>query len=351
MAQRTAILVIRPDISRDVVDFVRSSLSRAGMAVDLVTDMPNRQLGTWRKPVVDPATEIAVVLGGDGTILGAAELVKSTDIPILGVNMGHVGFLAEFESFQLKEAIARIVDRDYHISHRTLADVMAYIPGREEPLHDWALNEATIEKAERGRMVSLGIAVDGQEISSYSADGLILSTPTGSTAYAFSAHGPVIWPDADCLEMVPLAAHALFARPLILGPHARVRVGVLEGNSEGGWLTCDGRRSVELPIGSRVVIQECKDRLSIATLSEVPFSRRLVTKFALPVTGWRLRSGQTADEAGDFLPPQAPGRDQSCESAGTPDRASGEARNTASDRRQADGPAKTGDGKAGGHAL
>lgn len=289
MAQRKAILVTRPDISRDVVQKVKSVLCENDIAVDLVTNLPVRPLGQWKKPQLDPNTEIVVVLGGDGTLLGAAELVKSTHVPILGVNMGHVGFLAEFESFQLKEAIKRIVSRNYHVSQRTLADVRVYLPGQSTPLHDWALNEATIEKAERGRMVSLGIAIDGQEISSYSADGLILSTPTGSTAYAFSAHGPVIWPDADRLELVPLAAHALFARPLILSPHAHVRVGVLEGNS-GGWLTCDGRRSVELPVGSRVVIQECKDRLSIATLSEVPFSKRLVTKFALPVTGWRQRT-------------------------------------------------------------
>jgi NAD+ kinase len=311
MAQRKAILVARPDISRGLVGNVSSVLQAAGINVQIVADMPTRPLDTWCKPVIDPATEIVVVLGGDGTILGAAELVKSTDIPILGVNMGHVGFLAEFESFQLKEAIARIVDRDYHISRRTLADVKAYIPGRDEPLHDWALNEATIEKAERGRMVSLGVAVDGQEISSYAADGLILSTPTGSTAYAFSAHGPVIWPDADCLELVPLAAHALFARPLILGPRARVRVGVLEGNA-GGWLTCDGRRGVGLPVGSRVVIQECKDRLAIATLSEVPFSRRLVSKFHLPVTGWRQRSARQTGEpsvvASSTGSSEAPGR-------------------------------------------
>lgn len=291
MAARKVILVIRPDISREVVAKVRSALEDDGITVQLVTHLPTRPFGQWKKPVLDPATEIVVVLGGDGTILGAAELVKSTRVPIVGVNMGHVGFLAEFESFQLKEAIRRIVSRDYHISWRTLADVWVYLPNSDKPLHDWALNEATIQKSERGRMVNLGIAIDGQEISSYAADGLIVSTPTGSTAYAFSANGPVIWPDADCLELVPLAAHALFARPLILSPRAHVRAGILEGNSSG-WLTCDGRRSMELPVGSRVVMQECKDRLPIATLSEVPFSQRLVTKFNLPITGWRQRTAR-----------------------------------------------------------
>lgn len=169
-------------------------------------------------PVVSERTEIVVVLGGDGTILRAAELVHCTSVPILGVNLGHVGFLAEFESFQMSEAIRRVAEHDYSIDERMIAHVDVWLPGASEPIEDWALNDITLERADRGKMVELSIRVDDVEMSSFGCDGVIVSTPTGSTAYAFSAGGPIMWPNVKALQLVPLAAHALFARPLIIAP-------------------------------------------------------------------------------------------------------------------------------------
>lgn len=306
MGQRKVLVVTRPDIMQGgrIVESVERQLRRANIHVRLVDDLPMRDFGLWKRPSVDPDTEMVLVLGGDGTILGASELVKGTDVPILGVNMGHVGFLAEFEEFQIREAIDRVIDHDYQIEQRTLADVRATVPGRTDVLHDWALNEVTIEKADRGKMVELGIDVDGTEISSFMADGVVVSTPTGSTAYAFSAGGPVVFPGVGCLEVVPVAAHALFARPMLVGHESRIRIGVLPQSVSEGWIACDGRRTAPLPRGTSVVISTCTDRLCLAHLSEVPFAKRLVTKFDLPVTGWRDKG---ADPRSERLYARVPG--------------------------------------------
>ena len=228
-----------------------------------------------------------LVLGGDGTILRAAELVHCTQVPILGVNMGHVGFLAEFESFQIDEAIRRVSTHDYSIDERMIAHVDVWLPGATKPIEDWALNDITLERADRGKMVELSIRVDDVEMNSFGADGVIVSTPTGSTAYAFSAGGPVMWPNVKALQLIPLAAHALFARPLIIGSGSTFTIDILDDSMSEGWICCDGRRQRALPQGTRVMVRESRDTLRLARLSGVPFTNRLVSKFDLPVVGWR----------------------------------------------------------------
>ena len=200
-------------------------------------------------------TEIVVVLGGDGTILRAAELVHCTEVPILGVNLGHVGFLAEFESFQMSDAIRRVADHDYLIDERMIAHVDVWLPGASEPIEDWALNDITLERETRGKMVELSIRVDDVEMSSFGADGVTVSTPTGSTAYAFSAGGPIIWPNVQALQLTPLAAHALFARPLIIGADSTFTLDILDSSVSDGWICCDGRRQRSLPKGTRVEVR------------------------------------------------------------------------------------------------
>ena len=167
------------------------------------------------------------------------------------------------------------------------AHVDVWLPGESEPLSDWALNDITVDRADRGRMVELSIRVDDVEMSSFGCDGVIVSTPTGSTAYAFSAGGPIMWPNVEALQLVPLAAHALFARPLIIGAGSTFTIDILEESSSGGWICCDGRRQRALPQGSRIQVRQSKDELLLARLSGAPFTKRLVTKFDLPVVGWR----------------------------------------------------------------
>lgn len=272
--------------SGNVVSEAVHQLEHAGFDVSLIDNIEAPEFGRPTR-VFDPDTEIVVVLGGDGTILRAAELVHCTNVPILGVNLGHVGFLAEFESFQMSEAIRRVADHDYSIDERMIAHVDVWIPGESEPLEDWALNDITVERSDRGKMVDMSIRVDDVGVSSFGCDGIIVSTPTGSTAYAFSAGGPIIWPNVKALQLVPLAAHALFARPLVIGSGSEFTLDVLESSTSDGWICCDGRRQRGLPRGTRVDVRESKDTLRLARLSGASFANRLVTKFDLPVVGWR----------------------------------------------------------------
>ena len=279
--------------SGTVVEEAVEQLRRADFEVTIIDNIEAPDFGS-KTPVVPKNTEIVVVLGGDGTILRAAELVHCTEVPILGVNLGHVGFLAEFESFQMSEAIS--LDRrltDYSIDERMIAHVDVWLPGATEPIEDWALNDITLERADRGKMVELSIRVDDVEMSSFGCDGVIVSTPTGSTAYAFSAGGPIMWPNVKALQLVPLAAHALFARPLIIGSGSTFAIDILEDSTSDGWICCDGRRQRALPKGTRVEVRESKCTLRLARLSGVPFTNRLVTKFDLPVVGWREQARKT----------------------------------------------------------
>ncbi len=295
-SDRRAVVVTHSRLreSGTVVPEAVDQLRHAGFQVSIVDNVAAPRFG-GDSPRVDPDTEIVVVLGGDGTILRAAELVHCTDVPILGVNLGHVGFLAEFESFQMSEAIQRIADRDYSIEERMIAHTDVWMPGVDKPLEDWALNDITLERVDRGRMVELSIRVDDVEMSSFGCDGVIVSTPTGSTAYAFSAGGPIIWPNVKALQLVPNAAHALFARPLIIGSHSTFTLDILEESSTNGWICCDGRRQRELPKGTRVQVRESRNMLRLARLSGAPFTSRLVSKFDLPVVGWREQARKTGD--------------------------------------------------------
>ena len=230
--------------------------------------------------------ELAVVLGGDGTILKAAELVRASQTPLLGINLGHVGFLAESEKNEIGSTIARVVAKDYLVKERLTLDVSVKLDGKEV-YRTWALNEATVEKSARERMLEVVVEVDGRPLSSFGCDGIVISTPTGSTAYAFSAGGPVVWPSVDALLMVPLSAHALFARPLVISPNSLVAVEVLKRSAGTGVLWCDGRRSTELPAGARVEVRKSEKSVRLARLRQGPFTDRLVRKFSLPVEGWR----------------------------------------------------------------
>ncbi|WP_439594124.1 NAD kinase [Microbacterium sp.] len=231
--------------------------------------------------------ELAIVLGGDGTILRAAELVREGTAPVLGINMGHVGFLAEIERDDMDDAVRRVIARDYAVEERLALQVRVKDSLDAVLYETWALNEATVEKASRERLLEVVIEVDGRPLSSFGCDGVVVSTPTGSTAYNFSAGGPVIWPTVEAIAVVPLSAHALFAKPLVVGPEHAVAIEVLERTNGVGILWCDGRRSHDLPPGARVVVRRSERPVRLARLHPSAFTDRLVRKFRLPVEGWR----------------------------------------------------------------
>ncbi|MHA7156027.1 NAD kinase [Arthrobacter sp. TMN-50] len=230
--------------------------------------------------------ELGMVLGGDGTILRAAELVRGSEVPLLGVNLGHVGFLAESERADLAETVRRVVDRDYTVEERMTIDVQVW-RGDVLVAQTWALNEAAVEKASRERMIEVVMEVDGRPLSSFGCDGVVMATPTGSTAYAFSSGGPVVWPEVEALLMAPISAHALFTKPLVIAPTSVLAVEILTRTDAAGVLWCDGRRTVDLPPGARVEVRRASTPVRLARTQLTPFSERLVKKFSLPTQGWR----------------------------------------------------------------
>ncbi len=268
-----------------------TGLAEAGVTPVMLPDELSR-LGPAACAVARPAdpaapldgVELVVVVGGDGTILRAAELVRDSDVPLLGVNLGHVGFLAEAERDDLADTVHRVAARDYEVEERMSLDVTVTLDGAVVG-RTWALNEASIEKRDRERMIEVVLEVDGRPVTEFGCDGVVLATPTGSTAYAFSAGGPVVWPEVEALLLVPICAHALFARPFVVAPTSLLAVEVL--GSQPGVLWCDGRRSIDLPPSSRVEVRRSGQPVRLARLSRPPFTDRLVAKFALPVHGWR----------------------------------------------------------------
>jgi NAD+ kinase len=230
--------------------------------------------------------ELVLVLGGDGSLLRGAEYARHADAPLLGVNLGHVGFLAEAEPEALEATVGHIVRKDYSVEERMTVDVTVSVAG--QAVHrGWALNEIAMEKADRARMLDCVVEIEGRPLSRWGCDGVICSTPTGSTAYAFSVGGPVMWPGVDALLFAPISAHALFARPLVLPPTASIAVEVLPPTA--AVLFCDGRRSVQVTPLSRVEARRGQRPVRLAVIRPRPFTDRLVAKFELPVAGWRGR--------------------------------------------------------------
>ena len=242
---------------------------------------------------VDPAfggrVDLVLVLGGDGTILRASEIARQRDVPLVGVNTGHVGFLAEADPDAVEGVVADLVNGRYTVETRMTIDVEVTAPDGGVT-HGWALNEAALEKCDRARMLEVAIGVDGQAVSSFGCDGLVMATPTGSTAYAYSGGGPVVWPEVEALLLVPLVAHALFTRPLVLGPESCMEVVIQHAGLGGAEVWCDGRRSLDAPAGSRIRVMRADRPVRLARLNDAPFATRLVRKFDLPVEGWRATS-------------------------------------------------------------
>jgi NAD+ kinase len=244
-------------------------------------------------PTAAVGCELVLVLGGDGTFLRGAELARAASIPVLGINLGRIGFLAETEAEHLEEALAMVVRREYRVEHRMTLDVIVRVDD-EIIERGWALNEASIENVSRLGVLEVVLEVDGRPVSSFGCDGVLVATPTGSTAYAFSAGGPVVWPELEALLVIPSNAHALFARPLVTSPESLIAVETFAGG-HNGLVFCDGSRTMNLPAGGRVEVVRGREPVKWIRLDSAPFADRMVRKFELPVKGWR---GRRADGEG-----------------------------------------------------
>ena len=280
---RSILFIVNPnrDDARQAVQELIKQFSDAGFSLFTTTDAELDGLAAITDEAL-PEIEIAIVLGGDGTMLRAAEAVRGTRIPLLGVNLGRVGFLAEVEKPSLDEIVAAVIARSFITEERL---VLAYCVERNEKeiSSGWALNEVTIERSET-TMVELFVQIDHRPLSRWGCDGLICSTPTGSTAYAFSAGGPIVWPEVKALLVLPISAHALFSKPMVVSPESKV---VIDVESSHALLSADSRRKFSLRQGDRITCTKDSHTVRLAHVKEILFTDRLVAKFKLPIEGWR----------------------------------------------------------------
>jgi NAD+ kinase len=293
MSDREVLLVVHTGraAARERASEVVAQLAAAGVLVRVLAEEADALAARDLHAVptderAAAGVELVLVFGGDGTLLRAAELARPAGAPLLGVNLGHIGFLAEAEQSGLAETVDRILDRRYRVRDRMTVDVSVTSDGSVQS--NWAVNDISVEKVSREHMIELVVEVDGRPLSRWGCDGVICATPTGSTAYAFSVGGPVVWPDLSALLVLPISAHALFNRPLVVSPESVVAIELVPETS-AAVLFCDGRRSVELPAGARIEVRRGHAPLRLVRLWDEPFADRLVAKFDLPVQGWRGR--------------------------------------------------------------
>ena len=226
--------------------------------------------------------DLAVVLGGDGTMLRAAEIFRGKQVPILGINLGHVGFLAEIERPSLTEIVDAIASGTFSIEERMSLNYQLLRDGKVIQ-SGWALNEVVVERNDH-QMIDLFVQIDHRPLSRWWCDAVICATPTGSTAYAYSAGGPVVWPEVDALVLLPLAAHALFSKPMVVSPKSEIAIDL---ESDSADLNADGIRRTKLQKNDRIVLTSDKEDILLAHIKPATFTDRIVAKFKLPVEGWR----------------------------------------------------------------
>ena len=269
---------------RSILMLVNSSRAEAQGASQIISKIltdAGIQIFTPKDASI-PDVELVLVLGGDGTILRGAEYSTQRNVPLLGINLGHVGFMAEVESFTYESVAQAVIKKDYVLDQRML---LAYEVTRDKKILDkgWALNEVSIERKST-TMVELFVQIDDRPLSRWGCDGIICATPTGSTAYAFSAGGPVLWPEVQALVLLPIAAHALFAKPMVIAPTSRIGIAI---ESSDASLSADALRKVELQKGDHIELTKNAAQVTLAHLKSTIFTDRLVAKFKLPIEGWR----------------------------------------------------------------
>ncbi|MDT4917967.1 MAG: kinase [Pseudonocardiales bacterium] len=296
-----AVLLVAHTSRRQIVRLAERAaeqLGAAGIEARMLAEEAAACLSS-KVTIVDAAVgatgcELVLALGGDGTFLRAAELARPAGVPMLGVNLGHVGFLAETDPQGLDDAVTAIANGRYTVEERVTVEAQIVVDGVVTGTA-WALNEVSIERTSRERLIEIAVAVDERPMLRFGCDGLICATPTGSTAYAFSAGGPIVWPDVDALLIVPNAAHALFARPVVVAPSSVVDVDLISPGHDAV-VSCDGRRSLPVPACARVRMRRGEVSVKVVRLGDVSFTERLVSKFQLPVRSLREASPPPAED-------------------------------------------------------
>ncbi|WP_316668789.1 NAD kinase [uncultured Propionibacterium sp.] len=291
--RRVAVVIhpIRPEAVTAAVEFIAGMrrhniecVVEANRFDEVRAQLPDAYISPL---TIDSDVELIVVFGGDGSMLRASEWALPRGIALLGVNLGHVGFLAELEASEIRELIEKVAGRDYTIEKRLTLGARVFDTDGTTLWTSFAVNEVSTEKGSRRKMADLMVSIDGRPLSRWACDGVLVASASGSTAYGFSVGGPVIWPNTEVFEVVPIAAHALFSQACVVAPTSQVELQLVGDLATDAVVCCDGRRGCDLRPGFSIVIERYPQDLRIARLSEQPFTTRLVKKFGLDIEGWR----------------------------------------------------------------
>lgn len=224
-----------------------------------------------------PPVDLLVVLGGDGTFLRGASLVSRYGTPILGANLGTLGFLAEASSSEVFDAIQAYLEGKLAVEERVMIDTLLF-RGGQMMARQTGLNDAVISKGSASRLINYSLYVDASLVASYMADGMIIATPTGSTAYALSAGGPILVPNVPGFTITPVCPHSLTARPLVVGDRSKIKV-VLNNAYEGSVLSVDGRVGIPLLSEDEILVIRSPHFTRVVKVGDQDFYGRLRTKF------------------------------------------------------------------------
>jgi len=263
------------DAAREIIAWLRER----GVVTRSLAEEPVGAAEVRPAPAFGEGLDLVVSVGGDGTLLRAARIADAARVPLLGVNVGRLGFLAEVEPSDVPAILGELLAGRTGVEERLA--LVATPEGASWTEPEWALNEVIVEKTARHRLISLRTEIDGEHVTTFSADGVIVATPTGSTAYSFSARGPIVAPDLACLVLTPVSPHMVFDRAMVLSPAAEVTLEVR--GEEPGLLSADGRTGLELPVGARVRIRRAEHPIRLVRRDGSPSFFSLVReKFWLP---------------------------------------------------------------------
>ncbi|HEX2768632.1 MAG TPA: NAD(+)/NADH kinase [Geobacteraceae bacterium] len=249
---------------KELSPLVEAHLARhIGFKERIITDIPDE-------------TDMVVVLGGDGTLISVARLMGDRQLPILGVNLGSLGFLTEITLDELCTSLDRCLKGDYSVSERMMLRA-SVIRNGEELEEKQVLNDVVINKGVLARIIDLETTVNDEYLTTFKVDGLIISTPTGSTGYSLSANGPIVHPELECLVITPICPHTLTNRPIVMASDAVITVG-LKCVNEAVFLTLDGQVGVELKCGDVIRIRKSEHRTQLINSSSKNYFEILRTK-------------------------------------------------------------------------
>jgi NAD+ kinase len=239
-------------------------LAAAGVRVlldpQIRMDFPGTAVESLPEDELADAADLVVAVGGDGTMLYASRLVAGRDVPLLGINRGRLGFLADITPGEMLRRLDEVLAGDYDEEHRLMLEAVID-NGDGEPRRALALNDVVLQKRDTGRMLDFENWVNGIYVNTHGGDGLVIATPTGSTAYALSGGGPIIHPSLEAITLVPICPHTLSDRPIVIRSDARIEVRVLERPDTRAEVACDGKPLGELAAGERLLVQAAAERV------------------------------------------------------------------------------------------